>query len=107
MLVHDSKGNQGYTLFAIIQNSWYWAIEWKISGSSTVSYLTDFNAGLMNADVKKGLVSFTEVSAIDLRSKFGAFADYIERAVSAYGSYITSICHNTEAGNVSWPVSAS
>ena len=106
-LARDADGNQQYRLFAIIQNSWYWAIEWKVQDKSGASYLTDFNTGFMNASVTRGIASLTEISAVELRNKFGAFADYIERAVSGYGNYITGISPDPEVRNVFWPVSAS
>lgn len=104
----DSTGGTGqYRLFAIIQNSWYWAIEWKGSGKDQPSHLTDFNAGAMSAAVKESLSALKLIASTELRTRFGSFADYIEHAVSEYGHYVEKISHDPEMKNVIWRISES
>jgi len=101
-----SSENQQYRLFAVIEDSWYWAIEWTNAGKDSPSYLTDFNTGFMNKAAKETLSGLSEIQANQLRVKFGTFADYIERAASGFRSYISWICPDAEMKNVIWEISA-
>jgi hypothetical protein len=102
-----TDGTTEYRLFAVLQNSWYWAIEWKTTGEDRHSHLTDFNAGAMSATVKDSLSALRLIASTELRSRFGSFADYIERAVSEYGNYIAKICQDAKMPDVIWRISES
>lgn len=106
ILSPDSEsGDRQYRLFAVIEDSWYWAIEWKTSGIDSPSILTDFNTGYMSRTVKQTLSTLTEIEPPQLRSRFGTFADYIERAASGFRSYISWICPDSEMKNIVWQIS--
>ena len=98
---------RAYRLFVIIEDAWYWAIEFKSAGEDSPTSLTDFNAGFMSAIVKENISILTEIQLADLRRKFGTFADYIECAVSGFRSYIADICPHSEMKSIIWEITES
>lgn len=100
-----AEGKQQYRLFAVIEDSWYWAIEWKSAGKDSPAHLTDFNTGFMSAMARQTLSVLSEIGPKELRIKFGTFTDYIERAASGFRSYISWICPDSEMKNIVWEIS--
>lgn len=104
---YSVDGTEEYRLFAVLQNSWYWAIEWSSAGKDEPSHLTDFNAGVMSAMVKESLSALKLIPSTELQSRFGTFARYIENAVDEYGNYIAAISRSAEKPDVVWQISRS
>lgn len=91
-------------LFSIIDDSYYWAIEWTSGADSTKFVLSDFNAGFMSRDVRDVCANLNEIQQEDLETKFGSIADYIERCIFAFKEYISTISPGEHLKNVAWEI---
>lgn len=91
-------------LFAIIDDSYYWAVEWTDQADKTKSVLNDFNAGFMSQTVKDACANLNEIQPDELVAKFGAMAHYIERSVIAFKMYILSINPGDRVHNIVWQI---
>jgi hypothetical protein len=100
----SDNGMKECRLYAVIDEVYFWAIEWKANNDPPKSEIIDFNSGFMSDTIKEACLHMTVVLSPDLRNSFGSFADYVERAVSGFRSYISWITPDAEVNAVTWQI---
>ncbi|CAN5913562.1 hypothetical protein BH11BAC7_BH11BAC7_08720 [soil metagenome] len=102
---NTDSGEGHYRLFAIIDNQYFWNIEWQKNKSEHTVTLPVFHAGFISDEIIERCKSLSEVEPGKFRAQFGSIAYFIERAVDGFKSYITWISPDPLRKNVPWQIS--
>lgn len=94
--------NETLRLFVIIDDTFYWAIEWHGKKDQDSLVIADLNAGFLSAEVNEACAELQEVTPEILRERYGVFTDYIQRSVSGFRSYILWIHPDAEVTGIQW-----
>lgn len=89
-----------YRLFAHIDNSNFWAVEWLQDESMAQTVVTDLNAGIISELVREACGPLTEISPAEIRNRFASFGDYIIRCVGGFRSYMNWIVPEPEISGI-------
>jgi hypothetical protein len=102
-LTENNDGN--FRLYVILGEQYYWNIEWTRNKSQQTVTLPVFNSGFLSEETRKQYGSFTEITPEILREHFGSFANFIERAVEGFRSYLTWISPDPQLETIPWQLS--
>lgn len=93
---------QCYRLFVLMDDKYYWAVEWKAEDAQTI--IVDLNAGFISALIMDACRALEEISPEKLRQRFGPFADYVVRCIGGFRSYISWTYPDSAVSKISWSV---
>ncbi len=94
-----------YRLYAIIDDLYYWKVEWHWNKPLREVTVQMFNAGFNSGEITDKCRELPAIEPADLRNRFGSFAYLIERAVSGFKSYIMWISPDPQSPGPPWKVS--
>ncbi|MDQ3109795.1 MAG: hypothetical protein M3R17_07855 [Bacteroidota bacterium] len=94
-----------YRLFAIIDNQYFWNIEWQKNKLQQTITLPVFQAGFVSEEIMERCKSLSEVEPDKFKEQFGSIACFIERAVDGFKSYTMWISPDPLIKNIPWQIS--
>lgn len=97
----DAVPREVHDIVALIDDRYYWNMKWFYDEAG-IPTVTDCASGFLINDKIDNLDDFTEVEFQDLHSTFGSFADYLERAINAYKSYVLWIAPTPASPQLKW-----
>jgi hypothetical protein len=89
-----------YRVFAHIDNTNFWAVEWTHDDEAGHTVITDLNAGFISGLVEEACRPLKELTADEIRTRFAAFGDYIVRCVGGFRSYMNWISPDPENSGI-------
>jgi hypothetical protein len=93
-----------FCLTAIIDEHYYWSMEWLGNPQGTAAAIKDVSAGFATETIRKKCITLRKVDSKELHAQFGSFAYYIERAVSGFKSYVLWISPDPAVSDISWQI---
>jgi hypothetical protein len=94
-----------YRLYAIIDDLYYWKVEWHWNKQAREITVHMFNAGFISGEITASCSNLPVIDPSELRNRFGSFAYLIERAVNGFKSYIMWISPDPHASGLPWKIS--
>jgi hypothetical protein len=90
-----------FRLYAIIEEKYYWKIEWSQQLLAHEAVINLLHAGMLSAEVQLQYADMRRIDAAELRNELGSFAHFVERAVNGFKSYLAWI--NPDLWDVEFP----
>jgi hypothetical protein len=101
----NTKYDEGhYRLFAIIDNQYFWNIEWQKNRVNQTVVFPVFKAGFISEEILEKCKNLSELEPGKLKEQFGPIAYFIERAVNGFKSYIAWISPDPLSQHVPWEI---
>lgn len=97
-----SAGNKRYHICVLIEDRYYWSLSWTEDTDKMLSVIGNLQCGFITDAISNSCATSKEIQPTELRTRFGSFAYYIDRAISGFKSYISWISPDPVANNISW-----
>lgn len=91
-----------HRLIAIHDTLYYWQMEWRDVAEAAA--VVDLHAGLLSEKIREQSERMEELSPPELRTRFGSMANYIERSVQGFRSYIRWISPDQDIATHPWKI---